>query len=208
MLKELLWPMFYLAVVCSAAAAALAVTDKVTRPEIERNHAEKRRRLTASVLPGTKKTVPVLEAKTPEKKTGKEEENACEKCLDKNGRLLGYVVTVAPRGYGGPVKLIVGFKTDQSLSGVAILESKETPGLGKKAEDEEWLAQFRGLRAAQLPESKQALKKAGSKVEAITASTITSWAVTRGVREAAEKLEATLKKAGATPMEKTDNEQR
>jgi electron transport complex protein RnfG len=114
---------------------------------------------------------------------------------DESGALLGYVVELEVKGYDPTTKLslVVGLKPDLSVSGVEILRDKETPGLGKKASEKRkpdekktekpvWLDQFEGLSGEEIHLKKTHPEK--GKVDAITASTITSQAVVEGVRQA------------------------
>ena len=194
MLRQLLRSIVYLALVCSAAGAALTVTNHHASPAIAENEVKRRRALVEKVLPGT---VAVEEIFIEEEIVGvpggkAKRGTGCARCLDAEGRLIGYAVDSAPMGYAGPIRLIAGLGADFAVSGVAVLESRETPGLGKKAEDEEWLAQFRGLRKASLPDSRRAMKATGCEVDAITASTVTSWAIVKGLRDAEDRLHAVL----------------
>ena len=95
--------------------------------------------------------------------------------ISKDGNIIGYTVKVSPSGYGGEISMMVGVNADLTISGVKILSLSETPGLGAKAQDEAFLPQFKGKN------EKMALKK---DITAITGATITSTAVTLGVKEA------------------------
>lgn len=101
--------------------------------------------------------------------------------MDLSGNPVGYAVSVAPSGYGGAISMIVGVNTDLTISGVKILSMSETPGLGAKANDEKFLSQFKGK------DSEMELKK---DINAITGATITSTAVTKGVKEAISLVES------------------
>ena len=100
---------------------------------------------------------------------------------DANGNTVGYAVSVTPSGYGGAINMIVGVNEDLTISGVKILSMSETPGLGAKAQDDKFLSQFVGKGAS------MELKK---DINAITGATITSTAVTKGVKEAINLAES------------------
>lgn len=56
--------------------------------------------------------------------------------MDKDGSILGYVITVTTHeGYGGDIKFTIGVREDGTLNGMSILSISETPGLGMKAEE-------------------------------------------------------------------------
>ena len=90
----------------------------------------------------------------------------------------GYVADVIVAGSQGNIELMVGVDPAQVVTGVSIIASAETAGLGAKASDETWRAQFVGLSG------NIAVTKDGGQVEAITASTITSRAVCDAVNAA------------------------
>ncbi len=94
-----------------------------------------------------------------------------------NGELAGYVAQVTVTGFGGPVEIHVGMDLDQVITGINVGGSKfaETPGLGAKAKDDDFTAQFTGLT---IP------TQLGEGVDAITGATITSGAVSSGVNKA------------------------
>jgi electron transport complex protein RnfG len=58
----------------------------------------------------------------------------------KNGdETVGYYANVAPKGFKGPVNMLIGLKTDGSVCGIEIIASGETPGIGDKIKDKKFL---------------------------------------------------------------------
>ncbi len=94
----------------------------------------------------------------------------------------GYVADVIVAGSQGNIELMIGVDNDKVVTGVSIIASAETAGLGAKASEEDWRAQFIGLSGH------IAVDKDGGEVEAITASTITSRAVCDAVNVALETV--------------------
>lgn len=93
----------------------------------------------------------------------------------------GYVIEVdcAGSSFSGTLSIMVGVKADGTVSGVEVLTSAETSGLGAKAkEDPEWRAQFIGKSGT------VGVTKDGGEIEAITGATITSRGVSAGVTSA------------------------
>ncbi len=109
----------------------------------------------------------------------------------KSGAIVGIAVETTSLGYGGEIKLIVGFLPDGSINEVAVLEHKETAGLGDKIikSKSDWSTQFEGKNPE---EFKLSVTKDGGSVDAITASTITS----RAYCEALQKAYNVLKTGG------------
>ncbi len=98
------------------------------------------------------------------------------------GADCGYVLSVYPSGFGGTVSIMVGFDSENTVTGVRILSMAETPGLGANAKNPEFYEQYTGRASLPLAVSKAA--KAENEIQAITSATITSTAVTDGVNAA------------------------
>jgi electron transport complex protein RnfG len=86
--------------------------------------------------------------------------------------------TVSREGYGGNIKLMVGVASDGTVSGLQVLDQKETPGLGANIERDEFRSQFVGLS---IEDTQWKVRKDGGDIDAITAATISSRAVTAAV---------------------------
>ena len=121
--------------------------------------------------------------KEPIKETAAKNEQAAREavlCGEEGYAAIG----VSEKGYGGTVKLMVGFKKDKkTVISYRKLEASETPGLGMKLTDPEWSKQFKGKDGTALK-----VKKDGGEIEAITAATITSRAVCEAIADARSKL--------------------
>ena len=89
----------------------------------------------------------------------------------------GYVVQVAPSGFGGNLDTRVGVNAGGTCSGVSIISHAETSGLGANATKEDFRNQFVG-------KSNVAVTKDGGDIAALTGATITSRAVCDGVNAA------------------------
>ncbi len=109
----------------------------------------------------------------------------------KSGEIVGIAIETTSQGYGGEINLIVGFLPDGTINKVAVLEHKETAGLGDKIikSKSDWSTQFEGKNPE---EFKLSVTKDGGSVDAITASTITS----RAYCEALQKAYNALKTGG------------
>ncbi len=105
---------------------------------------------------------------------------------------VGSILRVASQGYGGPVPVIAGIDIEGRVVAIKVAGAseglKETPGLGLKATEPDFRNQFAGKTVDQLR-----LKKDGGTIEAITGATITSRAVTDGLRAAMERYAEMLK---------------
>ncbi|GHV18063.1 electron transport complex subunit G [Spirochaetia bacterium] len=105
--------------------------------------------------------------------------------IRRGDELLGAAIQATGPSYGGPITVLVGTGTDGKISGAKILEHQDTPGLGanaasagyfvNKAAGLTFYGQFAGKSVTDPFEAK-------NDVVAITASTITSRAVSLVVK--------------------------
>ena len=93
----------------------------------------------------------------------------------------GYTVSLSEYGYGGEIKLMIGINKDYTVAGVSIVDMSETAGLGDNAKKPSFTSMFVGLEEKEI-----ALTNSGGKIQALSGATVTSTAVTNGVRRAVE----------------------
>jgi len=97
----------------------------------------------------------------------------------KNGKNAGYAILASGMGFQGEISLMVGLSQDlKQITGVFVLESVETPGLGDKIRGEDFRSQFKGM---EIPEG-------SIKVDTITGATISSKAVQKIVNRAIDNV--------------------
>jgi electron transport complex protein RnfG len=108
---------------------------------------------------------------------------------DADGRLVGAVMTSEAMGYQDIVRVLYAYTFEiQAITGMKVLESKETPGLGDKVEKEpHFLANFEALDARPAADGsglaneiitvKQGEKTEPWQLDGITGATITSVAI-------------------------------
>ena len=110
------------------------------------------------------------------------------------GRVSGAAITTSSKGYGGDVQVMTGIDENGRVTGVSVLEHTETAGLGANAAKPKFLDQFITPDEQPQPES-YAITKDGGEIDAVTAASISSRAVTASVNEAVEIFDL-LKSAG------------
>jgi len=118
---------------------------------------------------------------------------------DAQGNDLGAAVQSATGGFGGDLKVLVGFNPEGTILGYTLLEHQETPGLGAKAD--KWFQKGeKGDIIGKTPAEPLTVSKDGGQVDAITASTITSRAFLLAVNNAynAYKAKTVDGESGAT----------
>lgn len=96
------------------------------------------------------------------------------------------MTVVAPNGYNGAIKLLVGVRRDGTVAGVRVVNHQETPGLGDAVEagKSDWIEQFEGRSLDGTPASQWQVRKDGGAFDQLTGATITPRAVVRAVRKA------------------------
>ena len=102
----------------------------------------------------------------------------------KGGEFVGAAVESSSMGFGGEIKVLVGFDTEGNIKDYSLLAHAETPGLGSKAAD--WFKKgAKGDIAGKNPgQAPLTVSKDGGEIDAITASTITSRAFLRAINNA------------------------
>jgi len=105
--------------------------------------------------------------------------------LDSLGNSVGIVFRVFPQGYAGPIPITVGLDQERKITGIRVASAaeglSETPGLGAKITGKDFTGQFKDKSDTEV-----ALQQDGGAIRAITAATISSRAVTSGVKKGIE----------------------
>ena len=114
---------------------------------------------------------------------GKEMAFTIYQTKDNQGEYLGAAVESTTMGFGGNLRILVGFDLRGNILGYTLLEHAETPGLGAKAD--KWFQKGeKGDIIGKDPKEPLTVSKDGGQVDAITASTITSRAFLLAVNNA------------------------
>lgn len=164
-----------LTLVCLVCAAILGSLYAVTKDPIEATRAAQAKAAIAKVLPdGGEISRPVPVDK------GGVVEYSVQTAADSS--VLAYAVKTVSGGFGGQLVLMVGVQPDGTVYNTTVLEHAETPGLGAKCTEENshFREQWKGFKGV------LAVTKDKGDVDAITASTITSRAYTKAVKQAVD----------------------
>lgn len=96
-----------------------------------------------------------------------------------NGEAAGWVAKASGQGYADKIELLVGLDPDiRKITGIFVLDQKETPGLGNKIVTEKWRSQFENTPLDTPLEVVKSGKKHPTEIDAITGATISSRSVT------------------------------
>jgi electron transport complex protein RnfG len=164
------------------ASTALSISYFVTKTPIEESDARAKRIFLNQVIPsnlydnnlvkdtisvepnpliGNKKNIDIYRAK-------------------KNNQVIAVIIeTIAPDGYSGEIKTLVGIDQEDKILGVRVITHKETPGLGDYIEIEksQWIKNFNLKSLDKMTEKEWAVKKDGGDFDYISGATITPRAV-------------------------------
>ncbi len=183
-MKEIIKFAGVLGLVMLIAAGALAYVNGITKPRIL---AQQKKDLEAglyAVLPGSESGVVVVH-QLDEGLTYYEGFASS----DTSG-LIGYALPVISKGYSSNVRTLVGIDTSGEIIALKVLFQQETPGLGTRIEEvrsgatEPWFTtQFKGKYARDV-----LVDKDGGDIQSITGATITSRAVTNGIRNTTDRF--------------------
>lgn len=167
--KSVLAPAAILTAICIVVSGLLGVTNALTKDKIAEVQAENAAASRSVVLPAAESF---------------EEKDDYYVALS-GDEVVGYVFETEGTGYGGAVKVMTGITAEGDISGIAILDQSETPGLGGNCTKESFQEQFK-QKAANIEVVKNQAAGEGQ-IEALTGATITSRAVTSAVNAAVEK---------------------
>ena len=167
-----------LTVISLISALALGFTYNQTKPYADKVKAEKLAEAIKAVVPEFD------ELGAPFKVDGFERLELYH--AKKDGEVVGTAVkSVSDKGFSGDVWVMVGFDSEGRIFNTAILEHKETPGLGTKMSLPSFKEQVNGKDPG---EFKLSVRKDGGEIDAITAATISSRAFCDAVQVAYDAM--------------------
>ncbi|MHB8173908.1 MAG: RnfABCDGE type electron transport complex subunit G [Nitrospirota bacterium] len=178
--KDIIKITLNLVIICALAGVILSVTWAITNPVKLKAEAEELQAALKSLIPQAENIVKVKDITL----SGKE--GVIYKATA-NGKTVGYVVQVYTKGYSSFIKLLVAVNPDYKLIGIQVLSEQETPGLGDNVDRKWFKKQFSGKTEDHLVVVKG---ETNTDIQAISGATISSRAVTNGVKAAVDALRA------------------
>jgi Na+-translocating ferredoxin:NAD+ oxidoreductase subunit G len=174
-----------LTVIAAGAALILAFVEGVTKAPIAAQHRKEMLEAIKAVLPPVDNAPDSDSVALP---IGKNRKGEIVKRTfyrgRKDGALNGVAFrVVAPDGYGGPIGMMVGVDPSGHVTGVEILSSNETPGLGSRIKEKWFRQQFVGKG---LDNADWRVKKDGGQFDQITGATISPRAVVKALKKGLE----------------------
>lgn len=164
-------------VTCAVSASALSLTYAATHERIvaQEKAAEERalREVLASAetFDGLEEDIVAAAAAA----AGETPVGGIYRASDSAGKPVGWAVRCAPRGYGGPIQMVIGLDRNGKVTGASVITQNETPGLGTKViEDAAFMKQFVGWDAVEID-------RAAKGFDAISGATKSSNGIRKGV---------------------------
>ncbi len=193
-LRETLSTALTLLVFSVVGAGLLSGSYMLTRPTIERSELMVKLALVAQTLPpGSFDNDLIREARTlPANPQLGLKRPGLAYVARKQGVANAVVLeAVAPDGYAGEIRLLVGIQADGRIAGVRVTGHKETPGLGDYIDiaRSPWINQFNGKSLGQPVESAWKVRKDGGGFDYLAGATITPRAVIKAVKQALQYFE-------------------
>lgn len=102
-----------------------------------------------------------------------------------SGKPVTYIASTAGKGYSSYIGMLVAVDRDLKVSNLKVLNMHETPGLGDQVLEASFLDQFKGKELSKIVLLKT---ETTENIQAISGATISSRAVTNGVKDAVQML--------------------
>jgi RnfABCDGE-type electron transport complex G subunit len=153
--KKILYVGFRLFAICAVASVTLGIVYVLTKTKIDENKISNERAVISEIAPDG------IAGEETELREGIV--RSIIPIYDKphTNDASGYIVKLtAPGGYAGPIEIVALYKASGEFIDARVTESRETPGLGKKAEKSDYMRKFTGLGgspALAIPLTKQML---------------------------------------------------
>jgi electron transport complex protein RnfG len=184
-----------LAALAALCTALVAITQRSAAPRIAANAQAHLEQSLAPVLAGLsydgKLSESTLIIPLPHSLPGNEPVSVYRVFADNKPVAALFVVT-ARDGFTGPIKLLVGIAASGAITGVRVLEHRETPGLGDLIDSarSDWILQFGGMSLEEPPPSRWSIRRDGGDFDQLTGASITPRAVVKAVKETLLYFEA------------------
>lgn len=185
--KEYVYPVVILVVISVVTTALLAITNFVSSPIIAANQAASadatRKELLAeadsfALVEGDYLTSSDQSAKVTE--------------IYEADNGVGMVLTVVTKSFGGDLTMMVGMDAEGAVTGVKVTDNSDTPGVGSKDMQPDYLAQYDGLTTLTSENVKKetSVTSDGTAFEYITGASVSGTAIHKGVYLALDQFNA------------------
>lgn len=177
-----------LAAIGAVCAALVAITYSLTSERIAANEKAWLEKSLEPALAGLTFEGSVSESmlviRTPHDLPGPDDVIIYRVYADEHPVAALFAVT-ARDGYAGAIRVLIGIEYDGTITGIRILEHRETPGLGDKivSSRSDWVYQFDGRSLGDPKLQEWAIKRDGGEFDQLTGASVTPRAVIKVAKE-------------------------
>jgi len=177
-----------LAVIAAICTALVAVTYRLTEARIAANEQAWLERSLQPALSGLFYDSGVTESKLivpPPHELPGSEAAIIYRVFARDAPVAALFVVSARDGYAGPIRILVGIDINGVVSGVHVLEHRETPGLGDRVEStkSDWVKQFNARSLLDPKPEGWRIKGDGGQFDQLSGASVTPRAIIKAIRE-------------------------
>jgi len=177
-----------LAVIAAICTALVAVTYQLTEVRIAANEQAWLERSLQPALSGLFYDSGVSESKLvvpPPHELPGSEAAIIYRVFAQDAPVAALFVVSARDGYAGPIRMLVGIDINGVVSGVHVLEHRETPGLGDRVESTKsnWVKQFNARSLLDPKPVGWRIKRDGGQFDQLSGASVTPRAIIKAIRE-------------------------
>lgn len=177
-----------LAVIGAVCSALVALTYQSTEKRIEENEKAWLERSLQPALSGLSYDSGISDSRitlTPPHGLPGSDEALIYRVYAQGAPVAALFVVSARDGYSGPIRVLLGIDTTGKVTGVHVLEHRETPGLGDGVETgkSDWALQFNGRSLLDPEPEGWQIKNDGGQFDQLTGASVTPRAIVKAVRE-------------------------
>ncbi len=193
-----------LAAIAAICTAAVAATYQLTRDRIAANEQAFLEQSLEPALAGTffegSVTESMLVIPAPHELPGNEDV-IVYRVYAEDAPVAALFAVTARDGYAGPIRILLGIGYDGTVTGVRILEHRETPGLGDKIESSrsDWVFQFDGRSLGDPPADGWAIRRDGGQFDQLSGASVTPRAVLGAIQTTLIYFEANREEIFSAP---------
>jgi len=198
-----------LAVIGAICTALVAITFQSTKQRIEDNEKAWLERSLQPALSGLFFDSGVTESKIampPPHDLPGSEAAIVYRVYAESEPVAALFVVSARDGYAGPIRLLVGVETTGTVTGVHVLEHRETPGLGDRVESgkSDWVKQFKGRSLLDPAPAGWRIKSDGGQFDQLTGASVTPRAIIKAIKETLLYFDLHTDEVFASPPSETE----
>ncbi|MCQ2433519.1 MAG: FMN-binding protein [Clostridia bacterium] len=165
-----------LMIITTAVAVLLAVINMLTAPVIEQHDEEARKEAVAALFPEATYFESIVDLDGIA-------ENLPDSILNlfavyQDEAVIGFTAEVTEMGFAEYVNMMIGIGADQRIRGIQILSINDTPGIGQRVAEPDYLAGYTGLAYP------VTFTSGANHADAISGATYSSRAILNGVNDA------------------------